>query len=285
MTYEAVKMTQFSPTKSRSMSTAHLRKFIAGSSQLLLLVGLLACQNDGKPGVEEKTNDSESKPANWSYDDATGPVKWADLDIHYSPCADGKFQSPINIVPAEMKGNHRLNLAYHVSAENILFNGHTVELVYDQGSKCQFDNQDYDLLQFHFHTPAEHAVEGIVPPLEMHLVHRSSDTTYLVVSVLFQEGEHSDFLKKIVQVVPDMVSEKPTTHTERINIGSLFPPDPHFYFYQGSFTTPPCTEGVRWVLLQKPLTASAEQITALKAIEGENARPLQNLNNRQVETF
>jgi carbonic anhydrase len=225
---------------------------------------------------------TEKKPE-WMYRGNTGVNHWGGLALEYAPCADGKYQSPINIRHATKKATHQVRLDYRPSFENVLNNGHTVELVYDQGSSIEFDGKRYQLTQFHFHTPAEHLAFGKEYPMEMHLVHRSSDTTYLVVGVWFREGKANKVLSRFEHYIPADVAENNVA--QQFTVDPLFPAQPHYFHYQGSFTTPPCTQGVRWLMLKDVQEASAEQIKAIRQVEGNNARPNQKLHHREVEEF
>ena len=219
----------------------------------------------------------------WLYTGKNGAENWASIAREYAPCADGKRQSPINFTRAEFTPGHRIHFSYKASYETILNNGNTLELVYDKGSQLAFDGKMYELIQFHFHTPAEHLIYGKQYPMEMHLVHRSADTTYLVIGVLFEEGTENQLLSKLVHYLP--VENKEIQVDQFIQAATLFPEQKHFYHYQGSFTTPPCTEGVRWLVLQQIQQASVQQIKAISNIEGNNARHSQALHHRQVEQF
>lgn len=245
-----------------------------------------SCQSPKeKESSTENEQDTNEKPhgASWGYSGTVGPENWAAIQGEYSPCRDGKHQSPVNLISEGLFKEHNLQFDYHPSQEVILNNGHTVELVFEGGSFLDFDEKKYQLLQFHFHTPSEHLVDKRHYPLEMHLVHRSMDTTYLVVGLLFDYGSESEFLDKFLMDAPDEVEEK--TYQKDIDIMDLHPEDKGYYYYNGSFTTPPCTEGVRWLIKKGVLGASKEQIDRLESIEGENFRPDQSLNDRHVEEF
>jgi carbonic anhydrase len=233
-------------------------------------------------GQSAMAHQAEKQPE-WMYRGNNGVTHWGGIALEYSPCADGKYQSPINIRRSIKNNAHQVRLAYQPSYENVLNNGHTVELVYDQGSQVEFDGKRYDLTQFHFHTPAEHLVYGKEYPMEMHLVHRSSDTTYLVIGVWFKEGRANALLSQFEHYIPATKAENKIV--QQLTVATLFPAQPHYYHYQGSFTTPPCTQGVRWLVLKEVQEVSAEQIKAIRSVEGNNARPNQQLHHREVEEF
>lgn len=258
----------------------HMKK----SGLFLLLVFLFAaCQPSGKGNEEPNLpteNTHTAEPTVWTYEGDRGPEDWANIHSEYRPCADGKHQSPVNLMVSGVPQEHMFSFAYSSTSEMILNNGHTVELLYDSGSIFSFDGTDYSLLQFHFHTPSEHQLNGDEFPIEMHLVHRSVDTTYLVVSILFEEGAENPFLSHLILDAPEEVEQKNFDTT--INVSELLPEEQEFYYYSGSFTTPPCTESVKWLVFKEQITASPLQIKALRAIEGANSRPVQELNDREV---
>lgn len=198
----------------------------------------------------------------------------------------GLLQSPINIVTAAVGTNehHHVKLHYRKSKEKIVNLGHTVQVNYDDGSSIEFDGKTYDFKQFHFHTPAEHLIDGVTYPLEMHMVHtlESDPNTYLVVGVLFKEGETNAFINEFVSKIPRHEGEK-IQDAHKIDVSEVFPAKSRYYHYQGSLTTPPYTESVTWVVLEKIHEASPEQIETFNALEGNNARHIQALYARHVD--
>jgi len=244
---------------------------------------LISCGAQENKNENAEEGNKTHELAVWNYEGHRGPKQWASIHYEYSACGDGRHQSPININGVK-SANHQISFNYIASHEVILNNGHTIELLYDEGSTIQFDNKSYQLLQFHFHTPSEHHYYSREFPLEMHMVHRSMDTTYLVLGIMFDEGAESKFLSRFIVDAPEKVEEM--EYHKNIDINEVFPSGSlSCFFYQGSFTTPPCTEGVRWVLLKENLEASALQIKVLRSIEGRNVRPIQALNDREVEEF
>ncbi|GJM63337.1 carbonic anhydrase family protein [Persicobacter diffluens] len=198
----------------------------------------------------------------------------------------GVKQSPINIKTSKIckPKPHQFQCSYKNSHEKIVNTGHTIRLDYDSGSVLEYDGQAYNLRQFHFHTPSEHLIDGITYPMEAHFVHTAADndTTYLVVGVLFKEGNENDFLKKFINSVPDHEGEK-ELWTDYINADDIVKASDHFYCYDGSLTTPPFTETVKWFVKQDILDASEEQIMMINELEGNNARHIQAVNNREIE--
>jgi carbonic anhydrase len=218
----------------------------------------------------------------WGYSGEGGPEKWAKLDPAYATCATGKSQSPIDIVDAAKSNLKPIKLDYHGGTSEILNNGHTVQVNYRPGSALVVDELRFELQQFHFHAPSENTFNGKHFPLEGHLVHADKDGHLAVVGVMFTEGASNPVLAAMSKLIPGAEGEHHALTSLQDAI-QMLPTDRHYYRFTGSLTTPPCTEGVRWLVLQKPSTASKAQIDAIaKAAGFPNNRPVQPLNKRQV---
>ena len=225
---------------------------------------------------------NSSSHADWTYSGANGPEHWGKLGNEFTACCHGVTQSPIDL-RIDREGSHDLELRYSDSHELLVNNGHTIQMDYDGESQLLFDGTAYNLLQFHFHTPSEHHVNGVEFPMEAHLVHLNAKGDYLVISVLFDEGDPNAFLDSIVADAPTEPGRVESAKT--LNVSHLLPDGRGFYLYAGSFTTPPCTDGVTWLVLDQPAQASAEQIEILASLEGQNNRPTQSKGDRMVEHF
>lgn len=200
----------------------------------------------------------------------------------------GLSQSPINIRTHSVTDGaeqHSVHANYQRSKEKVVNKGHTIEVDYDRGSTITFDDEVYDFKQFHFHTPSEHLVDGVTYPMEMHMVHtlRGDDASYLVIGVLFKEGDTSAFLDEFLSHVPTEPNSTEAPDDAFVDINHVFDGDDRYYTYQGSLTTPPYTETVRWGVLKRIHEASPEQIAFLNRLEGDNARHIQAVHGRRVE--
>ncbi|HCX23714.1 MAG: hypothetical protein CMB80_32640 [Flammeovirgaceae bacterium] len=208
-------------------------------------------------------------------------------NTHTPQFEGGNRQSPINIqTDVCTSGQHQVNVHYDVSHEHVSHGAHTVRLDYDPGSFITFDGETYDFAQFHFHTPSEHHINKEEYPLEMHMVHVKKDsvTKYVVVAVLFREGETDPFISHFLKDVPVDVCEKDYPNHQIDITEELLPVDfTSYYHYKGSLTTPPYSETVTWVVIEKLHQASAEQISQLRHLEGINNRDVQALQHRKVE--
>lgn len=196
----------------------------------------------------------------------------------------GIIQSPVNILTTEaQEGAARVRLHYGAAEEHVKNLGHTVEVDVDDASNwVEVDGERFELLQFHFHTPSEHLLDGVTYPMEMHLVHRKAGTEnqYLVIGVLFKEGRASPLIDSFLNQIPQMEGDEGPKGV--VDLGPFLRPDEGYYAYRGSLTTPPYTETVRWYISKEIHVASPEQVESIYAIEGDNARHIQVFRGRRV---
>ena len=217
----------------------------------------------------------------WGYSGGAGPLHWAELSPEYQACA-GSNQSPVDLTHFVEADLAPITFSYGQSATEVVNNGHTVQVRSAGESEIILDGRAYRLLQFHFHAPSEHRVDGVAFPMEMHLVHAAPDGDLAVVAVMFTAGEGDSVLAELWQNVPRRVGENHVLASP-LAPAALLPDDRDYYRLNGSLTTPPCTEGVTWLVMKQPLSASTEQITALsELLAGPNNRPVQPLNARVV---
>ncbi len=223
---------------------------------------------------------AKSHGVHWGYAGDEGPDHWGNLSADYATCGKGKKQSPVNITGAAVKDLEDITFNYKKSGLNILNNGHTVQANYGKGSSIKVGSKTYDLLQFHFHGPSEHMIDGMNAPIEMHLVHKSADGALAVVGVMIISGPHNPAFDNVWAFLPHDVG----SHDAGVLISaeSLLPSSRGYTTYSGSLTTPPCTEGVTWLVLNDPVTMSAKQINAFGEIFKGNNRPVQPLNRRSL---
>lgn len=220
----------------------------------------------------------------WGYQGNTGPSNWQALDQSYALCGEGKIQSPINITQAAQTTKLApLNITYSPVEPSIANNGHTIQIDVPAGNSFSDRQNSYSLAQFHFHTPSEYQINGKTYPMEMHFVHKRNDGTLAVIGVMVEEGKENMELAKLWQHLPQKAGEKHSLLGTTIQLANLLPADQHYYRFMGSLTTPPCSEGVNWFVMQQPITASKEQIAAFRALYPMNARPIQPTNNRLIQ--
>ena len=210
----------------------------------------------------------------WGYSGDEGPANWGALSPDYALCADGSAQSPIDIADASEVGLVDIAFDYGESANNIFNNGHTIQVNIDSGSGIVYNGIRYNLLQFHFHAPSEHTIDGQATPMEIHFVHQDPNSGSLaVVGVMLNEGESENpAYASVFDNLPAEVGEARPAG-DALELAAMLPVQRGYYTYQGSLTTPPCSEIVRWLVLDAPVALSSEQIAAYTAIYDSNARP------------
>lgn len=220
----------------------------------------------------------------WGYQGDIGPAHWGDLSADFHLCKDGKSQSPIDIVGAVSVDQPALTFNYANTTLSVVNNGHTIKANYAPGSSINVDGETYQLLQFHFHSLSENKVEGQYFPLEAHLVHKNAAGKLAVVGVLFEEGPANSLLERLWGYTPSKVNSTTTVATASINVSDLLPSQADYYGFTGSLTTPPCSEGVKWMVLQKPVSVSPAQIAKFRSFfnDLETKRPVQALNGRVI---
>lgn len=257
-------------------------------------------QEDGGEVTGEVILHGPEAPPFFGYDGPIGPEFWGQLSERWTVCETGRAQTPIDLAgrQATLAYTGRgpipdLEFDYHESSVNVINNGHTVQFNYEEGSELRINGMPFRLLQFHFHTPSEHTLEGGARfPLELHLVHRNAAGTLAVVGVFIRVGEELEGFEpeRLAQTLPqgDGVQYLLESH---IDAEDLLPESHRTFHYIGSLTTPPCSEGVLWFVLRQPLQMSEEQVgVILRALnglrfasrQGGNARPVQPLNGRTV---
>lgn len=215
--------------------------------------------------------------AQWSYDGQHGPLHWGEFA---SECATGVNQSPINIESATQAKLAKLAFNYQGKVVSLLNNGHTLQTEIEGTNTITIDGKVFTLKQFHFHTPSENHIDGKEYPLEAHFVHADKAGHLAVVAVFFELGDENVELAKLLKNTPKKGTNSPIDVP--FNADALLSDTMDYYRFNGSLTTPPCSEGVRWIVLKTPLSVSDEQVALFNKVMGNNNRPLQSLNARLV---
>ena len=225
------------------------------------------------------------------------PAGHGDETLYALPGLDhGLIQSPVNILTSQTEsGKHQIVFGNQSSrAENVANTGHTIQLNFEPGATTTFDGKNYEFIQCHFHTPSEHLVDGVTYPMEMHCVSMlpagddpDAPPEYLVGAFLFKMGAGNRFIDEFLSQVPETEATADLAEGTPVYLKDLLEPlgaETHYYIYSGSLTTPPYTETVTWLILDHIIEASPEQIRTINRIEGNNARHVQALYDRQVES-
>lgn len=221
---------------------------------------------------------SDHQPMTWSYSGKEGPRYWGELSPENRLCKEGKNQSPINLkdkIALGTVGLPGLDIYYRDVPLKVINTGHFIQVNYPLGSYIKLGNDRYELLNVHFHTPSEHQKDGFNYPMEAHLVHRDGEGNYVVLGVIFQEGAFNPVLNILLKNLPKKIGKQEIHRRASLNPAKFLPGNTEFYKYSGSLTTPPCSEGVLWMVFKQPIEASAEQIQILNELMGDNARPIQ----------
>jgi carbonic anhydrase len=218
----------------------------------------------------------------WGYSGSEGPAHWGELNPEFAACKTGHRQSPVNIVGAKSVSLPPIQFEYKLSTLHIINNGHTIQINYAPGSFIKIGDKRYELKQFHFHHPSEETIKGKRFPLELHLVHSDAFGSMVVVSVLLEEGSANPLVETLWDLSPKTTGQEKTDDKLEINAADLLPADRSYFSFLGSLTTPPCTEGVRWIVLETPVTISNQQLTSFAKVYPDDERPTQSLNGRAV---
>jgi len=228
------------------------------------------------------TSQSQAEGKHWSYGKHGGPPEWGELDKSFAGCRLGKLQSPIDIRSTKTADLPPIKFDYKPAPLKLIDNGHTIQINYAPGSAIEVGGRRYELQQFHFHRPSEEKINGKAHSMVAHLVHKDVEGKLAVVAVLLDQGRGNPTTDAIWKNLPKQ-KEKEVSAPATIDAAALLPAEKGYYTFQGSLTTPPCSEGVRWFVLKSPMTLTASEITTFAKIYPMNARPTQPLNGRVIE--
>lgn len=220
----------------------------------------------------------------WSYGGEAGPQAWGQLKPEFNVCAIGKRQSPINIEEsATLQGPAEpLQFNYLPSSGTVVNNGHTIQVDLFGDNSVTVRDSTFKLIQFHFHHPSEERVNYKGFSMVAHLVHKNLEGQLAVVAVLLDPGAANALIDKVWTHMPLDAGDRVRLPTGLIDMNELLPKDQRYYQFMGSLTTPPCTEGVLWMVLKQPATVSPAQIKLFSQLFPNNARPVQAVNGRPV---
>ena len=224
----------------------------------------------------------------WSYSGEADPSHWGDLKPDFFMCKDGKNQSPVNIDTTKIVHTNSLKdieFFYTTGAKEAINNGHTIKVDVKNGSYIKLDDIKFNLIQFHFHSPSENKIDGKSFPLEAHFVHQSQDGQLAVIAVMYEDGKDNKVLKKVCNTIFSNVHEVHKCNLSAEDINMLLPKNKDYFRFSGSLTTPPCSEGVRWIVLEHYLHISKKQTEKFVNVmmKGHNDRPVQPLNARTIQ--
>ena len=258
---------------------------------LILCCLIASCGHDGAHHEEAATEPEQNAEVRWGYVGDEGPEHWAHLSSEFVLCGSGVEQSPIDLtgaVPATELGIERrigettLTFEQRARVMDLVDNGHTIQITNDVPMALDMDGIHYELVQFHFHAPSEHTIDGKYAPLEVHLVHKSADGELAVIGVLVEDGEHDALWDPIIGNLPDGPGDDRRLENLSLDMNELRPLPKRYYRYQGSLTTPPCSEGVQWIVMAEKRQISPEQMAEMVSHLHDNNRPVQPLGDREL---
>lgn len=226
---------------------------------------------------------ADDQAPHWSYEGHGGPAEWGQLSPNFEACGIGKDQSPVDIRSALPARLSPIKINYRAQPLALLNNGHTIQVNQAPGNFITFEGERYDLIQYHFHTPSEHTINGKAAPLEVHLVHKGAESGKLtVLGVNLVPGKANPLIGAVWAAAPAEAGPVKEVPGVRLDPAALLPAKRAYYRYEGSLTTPPCSEVVHWVVFKQPITASQAQIDAFAKLFPNNARPPQPINRRFI---
>ena len=233
-----------------------------------------------KPVAAEAPHDLH--PTHWDYSGSGGPESWGQMKPEFVKCSTGSRQSPIDIRDGIKVDLDPVQFDYKPSAFRVIDNGHTVQVNVGVGNSIEVMGRRYDLVQFHFHRPSEERINGRQFDMVVHLVHKDIDGRLAVVAVLLDRGSALPVVQSVWNNLPlekgDEVAARGT-----LNLNDLLPAERSYFTYMGSLTTPPCSEGVLWMVMREPVQVSGDQINIFARLYPMNARPIQSAAGRLIK--
>ncbi|MCP5364439.1 MAG: carbonic anhydrase [Hyphomicrobiales bacterium] len=254
--------------------------FSAGASDKDAALLTAKADHSAHGDAKHRGQNHHSGPPHWDYQGAAGPEHWGDLSPAYRVCGVGVQQSPIDLHDAIGAKISDVAIDYTSGPFEVVNNGHTIQVNVAPGSRIRLDGTSYKLLQFHFHHPSEHLINGKPFEMEAHFVHISDDGVLAVLGVMISPGAANTVLAPVWEIMP--ASEGKSTSSRSISPADLLPRDRSLYRYLGSLTTPPCSEKVIWTVFKQPIEASHAQLNQFSALFAMNARPVLPLNRRFI---
>lgn len=234
------------------------------------------------PAATTPKTGAQHRGGHWSYDGASGPQAWARLKPEFAKCGSGSRQSPIDIRDGIRVDLDPVRFDYQPSAFSVLDNGHTVQVNVAPGNSIEVMGRRFELMQFHFHRPSEERIDGRAFDMVVHLVHKGADGRLAVVAVLLERGSAQPQVQAVWNNLPLECGDE-VSASAAIDLAGLLPEDRRYFVYMGSLTTPPCSEGVLWMVMQQPVGISAQQIDIFARLYPMNARPIQQASGRLIK--
>ena len=220
--------------------------------------------------------------SHWAYEGEGGPAAWGRLKPEFAKCATGTRQSPIDIRDGIGVQLEAIEFDYKPAAFAVIDNGHTVQVNVERGSSLAVGGRRYELQQFHFHRPSEERINGRQFDMVAHLVHKDPEGRLAVVAVLLEKGGAQPVIQQVWNNLPLERHEEQRAR-DSMDLNRLLPEDRRYYTYMGSLTTPPCSEGVLWLVMKQPVPVAPEQVGVFSRLYPMNARPVQPTSGRMIK--
>lgn len=238
----------------------------------------------GHAAAPSAASNAHGGEVHWAYEGENGPQTWGKLKPEFNLCAIGKRQSPINIEDGNTLAGPAEPIQFNYTPSNatVVNNGHTIQVDLQGENAITVRGSSYRLVQFHFHSPSEEQVNFKRFAMVAHLVHKNDEGQLAVVAVLLEQGTSNQLIDKVWTYMPLDANDRVRMPRDMLNMNELLPADQRYYQFMGSLTTPPCSEGVLWMVLKQPMQISKSQFRLFTQLYPNNARPVQALNGRPV---
>ena len=223
-----------------------------------------------------------ARGTHWSYEGDSGPANWSKINVDWAKCGNGSRQSPIDIRDGMKVELEQISFDYHPSSFNVVDNGHTVQVGVSGGNYITVQNRMFELQQFHFHRPSEERINGKAFEMVVHLVHRDAEGRLAVLALLLERGAPQATIQTVWNNLPleKLETMQPTI---LLDPAEMLPARRDYYTYMGSMTSPPCSEGVLWLVMKQPVQASPAQMALFSRLYPLNARPVQPASGRIIK--
>lgn len=250
-------------------------------------IGATPAKKASKPPARPSKAAVAAKPhlpakIHWAYGGEGAPEHWGELKPDFRLCSIGTRQSPIDIRDGIRVDLEPIKFDYRPSGFAVLDNGHTVQVNVEPGNTLEVMGRRYELLQFHFHRPSEERINGRQFDMSAHLVHRDAEGRMAVLAVLLERGRDQPLVQTVWNNLP-LEKMEALKAQGLLDLGQLLPEDRGYHTYMGSMTTPPCSEGVLWMVMRQPVQLSGQQIEVFARLYPMNARPLQQGSGRLIK--
>ncbi len=212
--------------------------------------------------------------SHWSYEGETGPANWGKINADWAKCGTGTRQSPIDLRDGIKVDLEQIAFDYRPSGFNVVDNGHTVQVAVGLGNYITVQNRTYELVQFHFHRPSEERINGRGTEMVVHLVHKDAEGHLAIIAVLLERGAANPMIQTVWNNLP-LEKHDTVTPAVTLDVSEILPQKREYFTFMGSLTTPPCTEGVLWLVMKTPMPASPAQMALFSRLYPLNARPTQ----------